>query len=76
MRLGCLAPTVLNAANEIAVQAFLDHRIGFLDIPKVVAAALDRDFGSNGVAADLECVLGADAKARMAAEEICQRVRV
>jgi 1-deoxy-D-xylulose-5-phosphate reductoisomerase len=76
MRLGGLAPTVLNAANEIAVQAFLDHRIGFLDIPKVVAAALDRDFGSNGVAADLECVLGADAKARMAAEEICQRVRV
>jgi len=39
MRSGGLAPTVLNAANEIAVQAFLDRRIGFLDIPRVVAAA-------------------------------------
>ena len=36
MRSGGLAPTVLNAANEIAVQAFLDRRIGFLDIPRVV----------------------------------------
>ena len=38
MRSGGLAPTVLNAANEIAVQAFLDRRIGFLDIPRVVDA--------------------------------------
>jgi 1-deoxy-D-xylulose-5-phosphate reductoisomerase len=75
MRSGGLAPTVLNAANEIAVQAFLDRRIGFLDIPRVVAAALDQDFGSNGVAGDLQSVLGADARARVAAEEICQRVR-
>ena len=42
MRSGGLAPTVLNAANEIAVQAFLDRRIGFLDIPRVVAQALER----------------------------------
>jgi 1-deoxy-D-xylulose-5-phosphate reductoisomerase len=74
MRSGGLAPTVLNAANEIAVQAFLDRRIGFLDIPRVVAEALDRDVGSNGVANDLESVLGIDARARVAAEEICQRV--
>ena len=74
MRSGGLAPTVLNAANEIAVQAFLERRIGFLDIPRVVAAALDRDFGSNGIAGDLESVLGTDARARAAAEEICQRV--
>ncbi|HEX4176858.1 MAG TPA: hypothetical protein VHY57_00400, partial [Rhizomicrobium sp.] len=62
------------AANEIAVQAFLDRRIGFLYIPRVVAAALDQDFSSNGVANDLESVLGTDARARMVAEEICQRV--
>ena len=74
MRSGGLAPTVLNAANEIAVQAFLERRIGFLDIPRVVAAALDRDFGSNGIAGDLESVLGTDARARVVAEEICQRV--
>jgi 1-deoxy-D-xylulose-5-phosphate reductoisomerase len=74
MRSGGMAPTVLNAANEIAVQAFLDRRIGFLDIPRVVAAAMDLDMGSNGVAGDLESVLGTDARARVLTEEICQRV--
>jgi 1-deoxy-D-xylulose-5-phosphate reductoisomerase len=74
MRSGGLAPTVLNAANEIAVQAFLGRRIGFLDIPRVVAEALDLDVGSNGIANDLESVLGIDARARVMAEQICQRV--
>ena len=76
LRSGGLAPTVLNAANEIAVQAFLDHRIGFLDIPKVVGETLSADtgFGSNGHAYDLSTVLGTDARARVLAEEICQRV--
>jgi 1-deoxy-D-xylulose-5-phosphate reductoisomerase len=76
MKSGGLAPTVLNAANEIAVQAFLDRRIGFLDISRVVGATMDADlgFGSNGVAGNLDTVLGADARARVLAEEICQRV--
>jgi len=74
MKSGGLAPTVLNAANEIAVQAFLDHRIGFLDISRVVGATLDADNGSNGMAGDLDTVLGTDARARVLAEEICQRV--
>ncbi len=74
MRSGGLAPTVLNAANEIAVQAFLDRRIGFLDISNVVGETLELDFGSNGVANELESVLGIDARARVLAEEICQRV--
>jgi 1-deoxy-D-xylulose-5-phosphate reductoisomerase len=76
MRSGGLAPTVLNAANEIAVQAFLDRRIGFLDISRVVGETLNRDVsnGSNGSAGDLETVLGIDARARVLAEEICQRV--
>jgi len=56
------------------VQAFLERRIGFLDISRVVASALDQDFGSNGIANDLESVLGTDARARVVAEEICQRV--
>jgi 1-deoxy-D-xylulose-5-phosphate reductoisomerase len=76
MRSGGLAPTVLNAANEIAVQAFLDRRIGFLDISKVVGETLSADAGrgSNGKAGDLGTVLGTDARARVLAEEICQRV--
>jgi 1-deoxy-D-xylulose-5-phosphate reductoisomerase len=78
MRTGGLAPTVLNAANEIAVQAFLDRRIGFLDISRVVGATLDADLGqgSNGYANDLDTVLGADARARVMASEICQRVAI
>jgi 1-deoxy-D-xylulose-5-phosphate reductoisomerase len=39
---GGTAPCVLNAANEAAVAAFLDGRIGFLDIEALVAEALDR----------------------------------
>jgi 1-deoxy-D-xylulose-5-phosphate reductoisomerase len=74
MRSGGLAPTVLNAANEIAVQAFLDRRIGFLDISKVVGETLDKDLGGNGHALDLDTVLGADARARIMAKEICERV--
>ncbi|HKD46712.1 MAG TPA: 1-deoxy-D-xylulose-5-phosphate reductoisomerase, partial [Rhizomicrobium sp.] len=76
LRSGGLAPTVLNAANEVAVQAFLDHRIGFLDIPRVVGETLNADagHGSNGHVYDLSTVLGTDARARVLAEEICQRV--
>jgi 1-deoxy-D-xylulose-5-phosphate reductoisomerase len=38
---GGTAPAVLNAANEVAVQSFLDRRIGFLDIPRARAAAAE-----------------------------------
>ena len=67
---------IVYAANEIAVQAFLDHRIGFLDISKVVGETLSADAGkgSNGRPGDLGTVLGTDARARVLAEEICQRV--
>jgi 1-deoxy-D-xylulose-5-phosphate reductoisomerase len=46
------APTVLNAANEIAVAAFLDERIGFLDIAATVERALDRLAGRRIAALD------------------------
>ncbi len=39
---GAAAPIVLNAANEVAVAAFLDRRIGFLGIAEVVEASLER----------------------------------
>lgn len=41
-RLGGTMPAVLNAANEIAVRAFLDGRIGFLDIPLVIEWTMTR----------------------------------
>ena len=40
---GGAAAIVLNAANEIAVASFLDHRIGFSDIARLVSEALERD---------------------------------
>ena len=72
LRAGGAAPAVLNAANEEAVAAFLDHRIGFLDIPAVIAACLERS-GTQTVDS-LDAVLAADACAReWARAEITQR---
>ena len=59
---GGLAPTVLNAANEIAVAAFLDRRIGFMEIPALIRRALDRHPGGALRSID-ECV-AADADTR------------
>ena len=48
MAVGGNAPCVLNAANEIAVQAFLDEKINFLKIPKIVSSCLEKtNFVSN-----------------------------
>ena len=59
---GGTATTILNAANEVAVQAFLDCRIGFPTIAQGIAATLDAV--SSGPADSLEGILAADAEAR------------
>jgi len=64
-RAGGTAPCVLNAANEVAVRAFLDGRIGFLDIAAVVEEALAQVPPEPLVS--LEQVLDADRRARTAA---------
>ncbi len=67
-RRGGSAPAVLNAADEVAVAAFLDHRIGFLDIADVVAETLDRcETRELGSVAD---VAAADGEARAVASEV------
>jgi 1-deoxy-D-xylulose-5-phosphate reductoisomerase len=63
---GGTAPAVLNAANEVAVAAFLGGRLGFLDIPGVIESVLGR-IGS-GPADELATVLEADRRARELAE--------
>jgi 1-deoxy-D-xylulose-5-phosphate reductoisomerase len=40
LKAGGLAPAVFNAANEVAVQAFIDERISFLGIPELIDACL------------------------------------
>ncbi len=42
LKSGGTAPTILNAANEVAVHGFLDGEIGFLDISRIVAATLEQ----------------------------------
>ncbi len=74
MKRGGLAPTILNAANEIAVEAFLGRRIGFLDIPRVVETTLDKSAAGNAEAESLDGVLAADARARELARNVCQRM--
>ncbi len=56
---GGLYPTVLNAANEVAVQAFLERRISFLDIAQTVEDTL-ADYAGVGTMASLDDVLEAD----------------
>ena len=66
------APTVLNAANEVAVAAFLAGRVGFLDIAKVASAALERLPGRT--IGSLAEVAEVDAQARRAAEAAIARL--
>ena len=66
MNAGGAAPCVLNAANEVAVAAFLDKRIKFTDIAKVVARCLAQDFSDGRH--DIEGLLAQDAQTRRQAE--------
>jgi 1-deoxy-D-xylulose-5-phosphate reductoisomerase len=65
-RSGC-APAVYNAANEVAVQAFLEGRIRFPEIPEVVGTAMDR-IGVSELT-EMDDVTAADAAARVVADE-------
>lgn len=67
LRSGGTAPALLNAANEEAVAAFLERRISFLDIPRLIEAVLGK-ITSTAVGA-LQDVLDADTSARAAAQE-------
>src|SRR3989344_978734 len=59
---GGTMPAILNAANEVAVQAFLDRRIGFTDIPRVIEHTLSSLPASRDV--QLDAVLSSDLRAR------------
>ena len=62
------APAIMNAANEVAVAAFLARRIGFLDIVGTVEAVLDA-MGALP-ASDLDAIIAIDAAARQAADAL------
>jgi 1-deoxy-D-xylulose-5-phosphate reductoisomerase len=70
-RRGGLAPAWLNAANEVAVAAFLDGRISWPNIAEVIDETLAHEDGAR--AEDIDAVLDADARARAHAMQIIER---
>ena len=71
LRTGGSAPAVLNAANEVAVEAFLSRRLRFTEIPGVISRTLDSC--PTTPADDLDGVLAADAGARRTAAQLVER---
>ena len=63
-RAGGAMPAVLNAANEQAVALFLDEKISFLDIPRLIETTCDRFTAQNTATPSLEDILFADQWAR------------
>jgi 1-deoxy-D-xylulose-5-phosphate reductoisomerase len=70
LAMGGVKPAVLNAANEVAVAAFLAGKIRFTSIAEIVAKALKRTM--QGDEMDLEVILAADKEARTVAEREIQ----
>ena len=70
---GGLTPAVLNAANEVAVNAFLERQLNFSDMPVVIERVVSKATG--GTVSSLDDVLQADAEARRLAAEACRAVQ-
>ncbi len=70
---GATMPTVLNAANEIAVDAFLQKNLGFLQIPRVIQETMDRHHPMDPKS--LDNILRADAWAREEAQKLIKKIK-
>jgi 1-deoxy-D-xylulose-5-phosphate reductoisomerase len=68
-RVGGELPAVLSAANEVAVAAFLEGRLNFGGIPRVIGEVMNT-WVSHGGKPDLHWVLDADARARRLADAL------
>lgn len=74
LKTGGSAPTILNASNEVAVAGFLAGKLGFLDIPRVVAETLEKMPGT--AIGSVDDVLTVDAEARNVARDIMSDTRL
>jgi 1-deoxy-D-xylulose-5-phosphate reductoisomerase len=77
MRTGGLSGAVFNAAKESALDGFIDGRIGFLDMSRVVADTIDKISASEGLQKAqivLDDVLEIDALARVRADEVMRNI--
>lgn len=70
-RRGATLPAVLNAANEVAVHAFLEEKISFLHIPRIIEAVMNAC--SPSPILTLEAVMEADRWARVEAERLVEK---
>lgn len=68
LKRGGTAPAVLNAANEVAVAAFLERKIGFMDIPRMIESVLSRT--NIEPVSSLEQVIATDSAARIVTGEL------
>ena len=66
-QVGGTAPAILNAANEVAVEAFLQHRVRFTDIPRMIESVLNSQ--ASQAVQSLDMVLAADSQARELARQ-------
>lgn len=72
IKAGGIMPTILNAANEIAVEAFLSGRLRFVDIAKIIKLTMQKF--SSDKADSLDLILEADHQARLVSENIIQEL--
>ncbi|MDT8443635.1 MAG: 1-deoxy-D-xylulose-5-phosphate reductoisomerase [Desulfuromonadales bacterium] len=73
IRRGGTMPAVLNAANELAVEAFLQGKIAFLDIPRIIGKVVAMH--TNTKASSLEPILAADTWARQASQDVIYEIQ-
>jgi 1-deoxy-D-xylulose-5-phosphate reductoisomerase len=72
-RIGGTAPVVLNAANEVAVAAFVENKICFNDLPKVIEKVLNRHHAQTKPAR--EDILGGDGESRIQARSVLRKLK-
>ncbi len=72
IKAGGIMPTVLNAANEIAVDAFLNERVRFTDIAKIIESTMSQFTADT--ADNLDVVLVADRQARTVAQAVIEKM--
>lgn len=70
VRRGGVIPAVLNAANEVAVEEFLDGKIRYVDIPRIIEKTMDKTPDMR--TPSLGTMMEADAAARVTARELCR----
>ncbi len=73
IRRGGTTPAVLNAANELAVEAFLQEKVGFLDISRIIGSVVQKH--TTTAASSLEQILAADKWSRHAAQDIIHEIQ-